>query len=484
MEKPAELFDRDREWAQLARFQGSSRAGAALAVVSGRRRQGKSVLLEAAARVSGGVYLPAVESTSAEALRQLGRQLGRATGSAGPLALGDWSQAVDVLLGLATQAPRLVVLDELPYLAQAAPELPSLLQAALGPGGPRSRVRLVLCGSSLTFMGGLLSGTAPLRGRASAELVVRPFDYRTAARFWGLDDPALALRVSAVVGGTPAYRREFVDDDAPAALADFDDWVVRAVLDPASPLLREGRYLLADDPEIRDRGLYASVLAAVATGRTTRGGIADHVGRAAADLSHALTVLEDGGWLRREDDALRAARPRYRIDEPLLAFHGAVLRPSWTALERGRGAQVWERARQTFASQVLGPHLEDLARTWTAEHAGPETLGGVPERVASGVVPDREQRTQHEVDVVAVAPGPTGRRVLAIGEVKTGSVLGERDLERLQRVRDMLQRRDDVDASGCRLLCFSGGGFTDGLRLGERQGDVVLVDLERLYRGS
>ena len=484
MDKPVELFDRGREWDQLARFLASSRPGAALAVVSGRRRQGKSVLLEAAARVSGGVYLPAVESTSAEALRQLGRQLGRATGSAGPLALRDWSEAVDVLLRLATDTARLVVLDEFPYLAAAAPELPSLLQVALGPGAPPSRVRLVLCGSSLAFMGGLLSGTAPLRGRASSELVVRPFDYRTAARFWGLEDPALAVRVHSITGGTPAYRREFVGDDTPADLADFDDWVVRAVLDSGSPLLREGRYLLAEDPDVRDRGLYAAVLAAVATGRTTRGGIADHVGRPAADLTHPLTVLEDGGWLRREDDALRSSRPRYRIDEPLLAFHGAVLRPSWTALERGRGATVWRQAQQTFRAQVLGPHLEDLARTWTAEHASEDTLGGVPGRVAASTVADRQQRAQHEVDVVAVAPGPDGRRVLALGEVKAGAVMDERDLDRLARVRDLLRSREDVDADATRLLCFSGRGFSDELRRREGRGDVVLVDLERLYRGG
>lgn len=214
MDKPAELFDRDREWADLTRFLRSARPGPALAVVSGRRRQGKSVLLEAAARASGGVYLPAIEATSAEALRLLGQQLGEATGSPGPLAVDSWSQAADLLMTLGADGPRLVVLDELPYLARAAPELPSALQRALGPGRPASRTRLVLCGSSMSFMGGLLSGSAPLRGRASAELLVRPFDFRTAARFWGLSDPALAFRVHAVVGGTPAYRREFVGDDA------------------------------------------------------------------------------------------------------------------------------------------------------------------------------------------------------------------------------------------------------------------------------
>jgi hypothetical protein len=65
----------------------------------------------------------------------------------------------------------------------------------------------------------LLAGHAPLRGRASLELLVHPFGYRDAARFWGAADPELAALLHSVVGGTPAYRREFVAFDAPAGAA-------------------------------------------------------------------------------------------------------------------------------------------------------------------------------------------------------------------------------------------------------------------------
>jgi len=54
-----------------------------------------------------------------------------------------------------------------------------------------------------------------------------------------------------IVGGTPAYRREFVAGDAPESQADFDPWVLRTVLSPQVPLFREARYLLAEDAEMR-----------------------------------------------------------------------------------------------------------------------------------------------------------------------------------------------------------------------------------------
>ena len=81
------------------------------------------------------------------------------------------------------------------------------------------------CCSAMSFMGGLLAGSAPLRGRASLELVVHTFDYRLAAKFWGISDPRTAVLTNAIVGGTPAYRREFSQDDVPAGPEDFDSWV-------------------------------------------------------------------------------------------------------------------------------------------------------------------------------------------------------------------------------------------------------------------
>ncbi len=67
MARPADMFDREVEWERLGRFLGDDTAGATLGVVSGRRRQGKSFLLEAACEQTGGMFVQAVESTAARA---------------------------------------------------------------------------------------------------------------------------------------------------------------------------------------------------------------------------------------------------------------------------------------------------------------------------------------------------------------------------------------------------------------------------------
>ena len=486
--KPADLFDRDWEWAELVRFVTDDAPGATLGIVSGRRRQGKSFLLQALCERTGGFFYEAVEATEAESLRHFGRQLAGHLGSPGDLAFPTWEAAIDALLHLGEQRPTTVVLDELPYLARAAPSLPSVIQAALAPRVAtrrRSRTRLLLCGSALSFMGKLLAGTAPLRGRAGLDLVVQTFPYHLAARFWGLaSDPHLAVLVHAVVGGTPAYRREFVAGDGPADRDDFDAWVVRRVLNPASPLFREGRYLLAEEPDLRDPALYHSVLAAVAEGRTTRSAIAATLQRAAADLSHPLAVLEDIGLLARTEDVLRRGRPTYTIREPIIRFSHAVMRPVWGRLQRpGAAARVWQEAQPRFHSLVVGPQFEQLCREWVAEGASPSFLGARPARVGAGVVNDRAGRAKIQLDVVALGEGRRRGRapVLAIGEAKWGRTIGSADLARLQRAHQLLARRDDLDMSACRLLLFSGAGFDRSLAGAARQDEVRLLDVAALY---
>lgn len=492
MEKPEEMFDRDREWSALSRFVGDPGAGALLGVVSGRRRQGKTYLLDAACRATGGFYFGATEATDAESLRRIGAALTAHLDPPSPYHFEDWFEVIDALLALGRERPVPVVIDEFPYLARANPELPSILQQAFGPlreQRTNSRTRLLLCGSALTFMGQLLSGSAPLRGRAGLELVVPTLDYRLAAEFWGIDDPALALKVNAVVGGTPAYGREFTRGDAPDGPADFDDWVVRTVLNPESPLFREARYLLAEESEIRDTALYMSVLSAVAEGNTTRGGIASCVGRRAADIAHPINVLEDAGLLRKDNDAFRSNRPAYRIAEPLIAFYHAVMRPVWDQLERpGAAPRVWQASHRRFASNVLGPHFEHICRQWALDHADHELLGGLPASVAHGVITDNSTHTKHEVDlaVVGIAEGARPAPLLAIGEAKWNDVMGIGHLERLERVRSVVDRTGIYDVTGTRLLLFSGAGFNERLRARAAESDdVVLIGLDELYgRGS
>jgi uncharacterized protein len=481
MGKPTHLFDRDAEWDGLVSFATDVRPGATLGVVSGRRRQGKSYLLQALATALGGIYFPALQLTETVSLRLFADELIRFSGSPVP-AFGDWLDAIPFLFRLTQDRPVPVVMDEFPFLVKVSPALPSIIQREIGPGGSgtESRARLLLCGSAMSVMGDLLSGGAPLRGRAGLELVIQPFGYRDAARFWGISDPKLAVLVHSVVGGTPAYRRELVRQDSPGNLGDFDAWVIRTVLNPQTPLFREARYLLSEETEIRDPSLYHSVLAAVAEGNGTSGGIANYIGRKSNEVAHPLHVLEDSRLLIREPDIFRSGRATYRIAEPLITFYQSIMARDWARLELGNGAAVWQGAQPRFLSQVTGPHFETICRDY-AIGAGPDVFGGPPGEVGSGVVSDPGSRIRIEIDVVVLAPAEPGRprRILSLGEVKWDRVMGLRHVERLRRARDLLAIKG-FDTRDTLLSCYSGAGFDPELSAA-RDGDMHLVGLDQLY---
>ncbi len=484
--KPLDMFDRDEEWAALSRFAADDRPGATLAVISGRRRQGKTFLLDALSKATGGFFFEATEAADAESLRRIGVQLGGYARTVVPPRPADWREVLDALLALGEDRAVTVVLDEFPYLVKVNPELPSVIQAAFGPRREErlhSRTRLLLCGSAMSFMGRLLSGTAPLRGRAGLEMIVPTLDYRLAARFWEIDDPQLAVLLYSIVGGTPAYRDGAAGGRSPESIADLGRWVTDNVLSRFSPLFREARYLLAEEPDIRDNAVYHSVLSAVAEGNGTRGGIAGYLERKATDISHHLSVLEDAGLLVRDVDVFRPGRSVYRISEPLIAFYHAIMRPEWSRLERrGQAAQVWRDNAHRFATSVVGPRFEQICRDWLLAYASPEVNGVPVSQVGSGVVHDPEVKKSHEVDVAAFGNDSAGRRVLlAIGEAKWADTTGMGHLTRLRRIRELLIRAGQPGAETAELLLFGGTEPSPQLRTPARDGEVRLIGLSDLY---
>ena len=477
--KPRQIFDREREWSALDEFVSGPTPHATLGLVYGRRRRGKTMLVEFLCQVAGGFYFSALEQSSAQNLVALGQALASYRKLGAAFALSGWAEAVEQVLALGSgNEPLPVVLDEVPYLLSVAPELPSLLQAALSPARRRQyRSRVILCGSAFSVMAKLTTGTAPLRGRGSVELLVHPFDFRQSADFWGLRPHwELAFYHHALCGGTPAYR-DYAASDLPDPAAGLDRWVLRHLLDPANAFYREGRVLLSEERSLAEPQLYLSVLAAAAAGRTRPSEIAATLGRKETSLSRALAVLEETQLLARVPDPLRARRSTYAVAEPIIRFYQLVIAPNEARLGRRLGQAVWAEVAATVRSRIYRPHLETLAREWVGFYASPETTGGPPARVGRTEVPCPEHRVRHEVDVVTLS----GDRVVSLGEVKAGNQpVPVDELSRLVHLRDLLPR-----ASGARLLLFSLAGFDDDLEKAARQnGAVELVDLERLYTGS
>lgn len=238
--RPTWLFDREDDWADLARFVAAN--ASRLGVVWGPRRAGKSTLVAALADAAGGLYYEAVRQDPALSRDELGRVLAARRGLPN-VRFDTWDEVIHTLVSQVDHP--VTVLDEFGYLREASPELPSVIQRVIDgtrrTGTPRSR--LILCGSAVARLSHLLDRDNPLFGRAQLALVVDAFDFRAAANYWDIARwPPLAVAVHAIVGGLPGYRD--IVGEAPSSPAGFDDWVRDSILASSSPLLEEDSLVL------------------------------------------------------------------------------------------------------------------------------------------------------------------------------------------------------------------------------------------------
>ncbi len=501
IEPPDDLYDRHDEWTSLVSWATDGKPGMQVAVVWGRRRQGKSYLLRRLCRGTRGLYYQAAQRATPQSLEELGVRVGDHLG-VGRLAFGDWDEALGALARLAPRArgsigqalsgrtlpggssavgPAVAVIDEFPYLRGEAPELPSIVQRVVDRSvdekGPP--VRLVLCGSAISSMTDLLAPRSPLHGRITLHLLVRPFDHLTAAAFWDIGDPQLALRVFAVVGGTPAYRE--LSRSRPEALDDFDRWVVEDVLHPASALFRDDEVLLADDFEVSNRTVYLAILSAIAQGECTQSKIAAAVGRSVNALQFSLENLVRAGFLTRDEDAIRQRRPVYSITDRLVRFHRAVRDPDRARFEDGDRRAAWRDASDRFHSAVLGPTWEALVREHVRRH-GTDLFGMPVNVVGRAAVSNPERRVEEEVDVVALGAGsgPKRKVVRALGEAKLRE-LETGDLERLEAIARRLAGRDVRVVDPTYVLASASGFSRKLVRESQARRDVKLVGIDDVY---
>lgn len=355
------FVDREQELRALERACGDD---GGLVVLSGRRRVGKTALLDRFAADRRAVFLPGTRAPVGEALRRLEERI-RAVVPPEPgdaLDLGhleSWDAALGYLLARARDEPLLVVLDEFPYLCEADPSLPSTLQARWDHRGA-SRLSLVLSGSHVGLMEQLVSAEAPLFGRADAHLRLGPFDWRTAGLLVGGDDPEAWLDAMVTVGGMPRYLSLW--DPRHDALTNL----VELLDGPGAPLGDEG---VVVQQELSPTSAPARLLELIALGSDTFGTLRETAGLAPATTSGALDQLAALGLIQRQtpagEDPRRTRRVRYRIRDPLLRLWLAVVAPHREAFELGRGHDVLASHRDRLAASQRAA-LAAVTRDWLA----------------------------------------------------------------------------------------------------------------------
>ena len=184
------------------------RAEAALLIVYGRRRVGKTRLLThwlAQESIPHALYWVAQPSAAVEQLRQFSQALYRFENPTGtPLetfSYQSWEQALEQVARLAEKQRFTLIIDEFTYLLTRTPELAGLFQNMWDHLLKQRNLLLVLCGSHLGMMKKhVLSYQAPLYGRAAAQLHVQPLPFGVTHNYFPQYDAAERVALYAMFG--------------------------------------------------------------------------------------------------------------------------------------------------------------------------------------------------------------------------------------------------------------------------------------------
>jgi AAA+ ATPase superfamily predicted ATPase len=367
-----ELAALDRWWEQ---------PGSGLGLVWGRRRVGKTALLEEFARGKRAIFHTGAGRPAGDELRLLSEAAVEAV-SLGSRDLGErpfanWDDALDSLAATATRERLLLVIDEFPDLVGVSPELPGVLRAFWDRARSTSKLRILLCGSAVRTMEAIQQERAPLYGRFDLTLLLHPFRPHEAAQMLnGLSASDKAL-VWGIVGGVPLYLDWW--DTARSVRQNL----LQLACTPGARLLDEGRLVLATEGDLGDLG--GLVLRAIASGRTRHGEIEQAV---RAEPGRVLERLIELRLVERlvpvTENPARTRRRVYRIADNFLAFWLGRLDRHRSAISRGLGRQIvpvlarqlddhmgdrWEGAfRQHLlrlaAAGELGEEIVDIGRWW------------------------------------------------------------------------------------------------------------------------
>jgi AAA+ ATPase superfamily predicted ATPase len=387
---------RKKELATLERLYQSNQFECA--VIYGRRRIGKTTLINKFVEDKKVIYYTGIQATEQENLLFFSQAIGESLGissESSPI-YANFNQAFKAIAGLATQEKIVLIIDEYPYLAESYPAISSILQQYIDLHFKgKTQLKIVLCGSSMSFMKEqVLGAKSPLFGRRTANFEIKPFSFHEAKELLPHFSAEELFTMYAITGGIPQYL-SFMDDSK-----SVKENIMQHLLDVNGYLYEEPENLLKQ--ELRDPSRYNAIIRAIAEGSSRQNEIATKVQISTSTLTGYLEKLSSLGIVEKLTPITEKGTRKtiYKICDGLFRFWYSFIPKYRTLLERGMAESVWKTIESQL-SDFLGPSFEELSIEWLWRKNAAGQLPFLATAIGSWWGTNNFTRQQEEIDIVA-----------------------------------------------------------------------------------
>ncbi|MDI6738464.1 MAG: ATP-binding protein [Nanoarchaeota archaeon] len=345
------FIDRDDEIKALEERSGSGKAE--FIVMYGRRRVGKTEIIDYFVKGKKGIRLLGRTESEKDNLTRFSRELAEFF-SDGTLKLNpfqNWDAFFAYIAEKTRNAGAIIAIDEFPYLIDANKAIPSILQDHWDRNMKNSKICLILCGSSIAMMvTKVLGHKSPLYGRRTGQMKIEPMGFFSSCKFFpkfSLKDKVYAY---SILGGTPGYLLEFDDKKS------ISENISEKFLKEARFLFQDAEFVLRE--ELKEPKFYFSILRAIAIGKTKLGEIVNETGLGKGIVGKYISVLIDLDMVKRdvsvtEKQAHKSRKGIYVLKDNFYRFWFNFIFPNIEEIE--------QKKQETLISRKIMPHIDHYA---------------------------------------------------------------------------------------------------------------------------
>ncbi|MGN1179922.1 MAG: ATP-binding protein [Suilimivivens sp.] len=461
------FIGRERELASLNRLYTSDKFE--FTVIYGRRRVGKTALITRFINDKKAIYFMGVESNAKQNLENFSKNiLEYGAGIQADTSFLSFQAALEYVFQLAEKERVILAIDEYPYVARSCKSLASTLQLLIDKYKDSSKLMLILCGSSMSYMEDhVLSYKAPLYGRRTAQMKILPFDFADTCRYFeNFSDEDKAL-IYGIVGGTPQYLMQMDDRRT------IEENIKNTFLNPTSSLFEEPVNLLKQ--EVREPALYNAIITAVATGASRMAEISTKVGENTSVCATYMKNLLELGLIQKETPygEKESRKSIYVIDDNMFRFWYRFVPENNSIIARGAADLAYKRI-EPLLSDYMGKVFEEICNQYLwkllLENKSPVKFSELGRWWGT----DPAAHSQTEIDIM----GEQDKNTALFGECKWTN-------EKINLgVLEILAKRSSLfHYCNVHLFLFAKSGFTKGcIDAANEMGNVTLVTYANILK--